>query len=147
MKDLISYILKLQNEYCLKTVLIMVTLKFLFFYLPPTSSHHHPLQLENCDSNSRLVVDEDQNGKFRLERVNIKMDITGRHGIQQKNAKDLVKMMIKHIIFNISLSKSTTDAVAFYYTDCCYQASQIREIINSHNDEIFLYIDISSPWI
>ena len=25
----------------------------------PTSSHLHPLQVENCDSNSRLVVDED----------------------------------------------------------------------------------------
>ena len=28
-----------------------------------------PLQVENCDSNSRLVVDEDDKGKFRLERV------------------------------------------------------------------------------
>ena len=34
-----------------------------------TSSHLHPLQVENCDSNSRLVVDEDDNGKVRLERV------------------------------------------------------------------------------
>ena len=101
----------------------------------------------NCDSNSRFVVDEDRNGKFRLERVNIKINIIGRHGIPQKNAKDSVKMMIKHIIFIISLSKSTTDAVAFYYTDWCYQASQIREIINPHNAEIFFWIDISSPWI
>ena len=28
-------------------------------YLPPTSSNLHPLQVKNCDSNSRLVVDED----------------------------------------------------------------------------------------
>ena len=34
-----------------------------------TSNHIHPLQVENCDSNSRLVVDEDDNGKFRLEMV------------------------------------------------------------------------------
>ena len=34
-----------------------------------TSSLLYPLQVENCDSNSRLVVDEDDNGKFRLERV------------------------------------------------------------------------------
>ena len=27
----------------------------------------HSLQVENCDSNSRLVVDEDDNGKFRPE--------------------------------------------------------------------------------
>ena len=41
------------------------------FHLSPTASHFHPLQVENCDSNSRLVVDEDDNGKFRLERVKI----------------------------------------------------------------------------
>ena len=41
---------------------------FLNFYT--TSNHFHPLQVENCDSNSRLVVDEDDNGKFRTERVN-----------------------------------------------------------------------------
>ena len=41
----------------------------IFFNFPPTSSHLHPLQVENCDSNSRLVVDEDDKGKFRLERA------------------------------------------------------------------------------
>ena len=30
----------------------------LFFTFSPTSNHLHPLQVENCDSNSRLVVDE-----------------------------------------------------------------------------------------
>ena len=34
--------------------------------LAPTSSHLHQLQVENCDSNTRLVVDEDDNGKFGL---------------------------------------------------------------------------------
>ena len=34
-----------------------------------THFHLHSLQVENCDSNSRLVVDKDDNGKFRLERV------------------------------------------------------------------------------
>ena len=34
-----------------------------------SSSSHHSLQVENCDKNSRLVVNEDDNGKFRLERV------------------------------------------------------------------------------
>ena len=33
-----------------------------FLYILPTSNHLHPLQVENCDSNSRLVVDEDDNG-------------------------------------------------------------------------------------
>ena len=39
-----------------------------FFNLSPTSNHLHPLQVENCDSNLRLVVDDD-NGKVRDERV------------------------------------------------------------------------------
>ena len=42
----------------------------IFFNFSLTSNHLHPLQVENCDSNSRLVVDEYDNGKFRLERVN-----------------------------------------------------------------------------
>ena len=37
-----------------------------FFNLSPTSSHLYLLQVENCDSSSRLVVD-----KFRLERVDV----------------------------------------------------------------------------
>ena len=39
------------------------------FNCSTTSNHLHPLQVKNCDSNSRLVVDEDDNGKFRLEIV------------------------------------------------------------------------------
>ena len=41
----------------------------IFFNFQTTSSHLHPLQVENCDSNSRLVVDDDDYGKFRIERV------------------------------------------------------------------------------
>ena len=41
----------------------------IFFNISLTLSHLHPLQVENCDSNSRLVVDEDDNGKFRPEKV------------------------------------------------------------------------------
>ena len=39
-----------------------------FFYFQTTSSDIHSLQVENCDSNSRLVVDEDDYSKLRLER-------------------------------------------------------------------------------
>ena len=42
----------------------------IFFNFSPTSNHLHSLQAENCDSNSRLVVDEDDNGKLMLDRVN-----------------------------------------------------------------------------
>ena len=42
----------------------------IFFNFSPTSSHLRPLQVDICDINSRLVVGEDDNGNFRLERVN-----------------------------------------------------------------------------
>ena len=38
----------------------------IFFNFSPTSNHIHPLQVENCDSNSGLVVDEDDNVKSGL---------------------------------------------------------------------------------
>ena len=52
----------------------------IFFNFSPTSNHLHPLQVENCDSDSRVVVDEDDNGKIRLERVNgqIRFAFTGQ---------------------------------------------------------------------
>ena len=52
----------------------------IFLNFSTTSSDLHPLQEENCDSNSRLVVDEDDNGKFRLEKVEKKKipGFTGR---------------------------------------------------------------------
>ena len=40
----------------------------IFFNFYTTSSHLHPLQVENCDS-LRLVVDDDDNGKFRDEGI------------------------------------------------------------------------------
>ena len=39
----------------------------IFFNCSPTSNHLHPLQVGNCDSNSRLVVDEDVNVKSGLK--------------------------------------------------------------------------------
>ena len=42
----------------------------IFFNFSPSLNYLHPLYVENCDSNSRRVVDEDDNGDFRLERVN-----------------------------------------------------------------------------
>ena len=43
----------------------------IFFIFSPSPNHLHPLQVENCDSNSRLVVDEDDYGEVRLERVKL----------------------------------------------------------------------------
>ena len=44
----------------------------IFLNFLTTSDHLHPLQVENCDSNSRLVVDEGDNGKFRPEKVKLR---------------------------------------------------------------------------
>ena len=57
----------------------------IFFNFSPTSNHLHPRQVENCDSNSRLVVDEEDNGKFRLVKnsnINTRTIITrvNNHG-------------------------------------------------------------------
>ena len=48
----------------------------IFFNLSPTFNHLYPLQVENCDSNSRLVVDEDDKSKFSFQRVNIESGTT-----------------------------------------------------------------------
>ena len=63
------------------------------------SNHRHPLQVKNCDSNSRLVVDEDDNDKFRLERDNNtwrqckSMMILGCfHKITNQNCKLMVRL-------------------------------------------------------
>ena len=64
----------------------------IFFHLSPTPNHLHPLQVENCDSNSQLVVDEGDNGKFRLERVKALNLFCINHGDQM-------------IFFNLKLSQ------------------------------------------
>ena len=37
----------------------------IIFNFSSTLSHLHPLQIENCYSNSQFVVDEDNNGKLK----------------------------------------------------------------------------------
>ena len=39
----------------------------IFFNFSPASNHLNALQVENCDSNSRLVVDKDAIGNSGLE--------------------------------------------------------------------------------
>ena len=49
----------------------------IFFNFQTTSKHLHPLQVENCGSKSRLVVDDDDYGKFRIQRVKLIASIAG----------------------------------------------------------------------
>ena len=65
----------------------------IFFNFSPTSNHLHPLQVENCDSDSRLVVDEDDNCKFRLERVNQMSD--------QMNSTRIAKIFCDRCLVNL----------------------------------------------
>ena len=59
----------------------------IFLNFPATSSNLHPLQVENCDSNSRLVVDEDDNGKFRSERAKQGPLVIWSHDIKSDSNK------------------------------------------------------------
>ena len=43
----------------------------IFLYFSPTASYLYPLQVENCDSNSRLVVDKDDNVKKGLKALTL----------------------------------------------------------------------------
>ena len=56
----------------------------IFLNFSPTSNHLQPLQVENCGSNSRPVVVEDDNGKLRPERVNNNViNTAARHNLHQ----------------------------------------------------------------
>ena len=45
----------------------------IYFTFSPTSNHRRPLQVENCGSNSRLVVDDDNNVKSGLKGLKFKL--------------------------------------------------------------------------
>ena len=64
----------------------------IFVYLSPTSSHFHPIQVEHCDSNSRLVVNENDNCKFRLERVYLCFPNFGEKNLLYKNTTSTVAL-------------------------------------------------------
>ena len=43
----------------------------IFLNFSPISNHLHPLQVENCDSNTWLVVEEDDNVNSGLKGLNL----------------------------------------------------------------------------
>ena len=92
----------------------------IFFNLSPTSSHLYPLQVENCDSNSRLVVDDDNdNFKFRLERVQYGhrpitlacFHVSGKHDIRRKRLKSLARTGEIDNVIGPMFQHPRTDAV------------------------------------
>ena len=78
-----------------------------------TSNHLHLLQVENCDSNSRLVVDEDDNGKLRLERVNCKVNFLKTGAIQIICVHDLHKVV--YLFGKVYFSKSPNTLIKWLY--------------------------------
>ena len=69
----------------------------IFFNFWTTSSYLRPLQVENCDSNSRLVVDEDDYGKFRIERVKTS---AMTHRSQVRTKKSMAKKWLGKLFFS-----------------------------------------------
>ena len=59
----------------------MTTFFYSFTHIKSSSSAEDdlddPLQVENCDSNSRLVVDEDDNVKSGLKGLTVLITVTG----------------------------------------------------------------------
>ena len=86
----------------------------IFFTFPPTSNHLHLPQVENCGSNSRLVVDEDDNDKFRLERV--------KH---HETWDVYVKMTRGKWVFNIYFSGDRQKPSWFWY-GCLHRQWQVE---------------------
>ena len=80
----------------------------IFFNFSTTSNHLHPLQVANCDSNLRLEVDEDDNGKFRLERVKLweqkKQIIQSRERAVLSRRNDILVESLSHDIKSLMLS-------------------------------------------
>ena len=63
----------------------------IFYNFPPTSNQLHPLQVEICDGNSRLVVDEDDNGNSGLKGLNT-------HLISNNRSKSTLS---QHLVFTL----------------------------------------------
>ena len=74
----------------------------IFFTFPTTLNHFHPLQVENCGSNSQLVVDEDDNDKFRPERVNIANNSYSQRLVVKKNRSTMPGWQVPQTRTNVS---------------------------------------------
>ena len=88
----------------------------IFFNFSLTSNHLHPLQVENCDSNSRLLVDENDNGKFRLERV--------------KRVKEFVITLFT-LLFKDFILNNPFNSTVLHYIDVSWKLSQIKYTVSA----------------
>ena len=96
----------------------------ILFNFKTTSNHLHPLQVENCDSNSRLVVDEDDDGKPMLERVKyVLIEIKWLRNVSNSCAQLIWSLIWKKRYFviwryksQLRLGKNTDICINWYQT-------------------------------
>ena len=74
----------------------------IFFTFSPTSNHLHPLQVENCDSNSRLVVNEDDNVNSGLKGFIAKFGYTFTKTIES-SLGNVIHSVIKYLLISLSM--------------------------------------------
>ena len=97
----------------------------IFLNFSPTSNHLHPLEDENCDSNSRLVVDEDDNGKFRLEKVKpVLGPIPGHCHVCKVGSENLLRQIL-HPRADARQHVLCRDTCQFLSGSCRYRISLI----------------------
>ena len=97
----------------------------ILLYFSTTSNHLHPLQVENCDSNSRLLVDEDDNAKFRPERVLI------RHGYFFSDSHTYIRLIlsIKKTCSSLCIMKQR---YMYKCTDLFFVVKEIQKLTGLH---------------
>ena len=118
----------------------------IFFHLSPTSSHLHPLQVDNCDSNSRLVVDEDDNRKLRLERVKTPFNCkTGMRGTVtcRPTLAYRVQGCRPTVVYEyrVMALKSATKLITRYFsnetlTQSCFNVGPASQTLNQHSQSV-----------
>ena len=70
-------------------IFMKLVYQYMTIFLLSHPHYLHPLQVENCDSNSRLLVGEDDDGKFRIQRVNTRPPGIRYHGYYMSLALQL----------------------------------------------------------
>ena len=86
-----------------------------------TSSHLHPLQVENCESNSRLVVDENGTGKFSPERVGQYYRPTGKNPTRTFCFSDFSSALHHHLVLTVKWNE-----LGFSLSLCIYRLNWAR---------------------
>ena len=117
----------------------------IFFISSPTLSHFHPLQVENCDSNLRFVVGEEDNGKFRFERVNGVCNISIIY--QTTIYPYLIIWAVFNIWFCTAYKYNTYWCLPLTYTKCNYSTDNVYGYAHhTHRSQALSHHTDHRPW-